>query len=244
MKILGIAGRKGHGKDSVAKILEEQGWTVVAFADELKRLAMGVFGLSPEEVFGGIEVKERPLEKMKDETLQKMISFGKSAYPEMLAPIFTRTNPIDAGKKMEEFVEEILKEPVITSRLILQQMGTEFGRKLDPDVWVRRVQCHLGRLSLGGFAYNRYTGMRSVPGLPAPPGAAISDVRFENEASAIRGWGGKTLWVDARKRLGDLGSGEHASEPTREEALTWCDGEIDNNGTLEDLKGEVGKFTP
>jgi len=111
-------------------------------------------------------------------------------------------------------------------------------------VWVRRVQCHLGRLSLGGFTYNRYTGMRSVPGLPAPPGAAISDVRFENEASAIRGWGGKTLWVDSRKRLGDLGSGEHASEPTREEALTWCDGEIDNNGTLEDLKGEVGKFTP
>ncbi len=38
--VLGIAGRKGTGKTTLAKALEEQGWIRLAFADPVKELAL------------------------------------------------------------------------------------------------------------------------------------------------------------------------------------------------------------
>jgi hypothetical protein len=37
-EIIGLAGRKGHGKDTVAKLLEPMGYTVIRFADPLKNM--------------------------------------------------------------------------------------------------------------------------------------------------------------------------------------------------------------
>lgn len=72
MKLVGIAGRKGHGKDaSIKKLVEEHGFVVVKFADGLKNMLRtylrmrgvndilieemieGTLKETPHEVFGG-----------------------------------------------------------------------------------------------------------------------------------------------------------------------------------------------
>jgi dephospho-CoA kinase len=50
--LIGISGKKRHGKDSVARVLSEWGVHRLAFADHLKWLAMQTWDLSFEQVYG------------------------------------------------------------------------------------------------------------------------------------------------------------------------------------------------
>jgi hypothetical protein len=52
MKIIGISGKAGAGKDTVAEILVEHGYLAVAFADEMKRICAELFGFSREQLWG------------------------------------------------------------------------------------------------------------------------------------------------------------------------------------------------
>lgn len=57
--IVGVSGKKGHGKDSVAGFLvEEFGFERRAFADKVKEIARVLFGLSHEQVHGTQAEKE------------------------------------------------------------------------------------------------------------------------------------------------------------------------------------------
>lgn len=58
IRIVGITGRKRSGKDTAGKILvDEFGFTRLAFADSLKKACQNIFGFSDEQVFGD-ELKE------------------------------------------------------------------------------------------------------------------------------------------------------------------------------------------
>lgn len=113
---------------------------------------------------------------------------------------------------MNETQLEFMKEqPVaflgngVTPRKFLQLLGTEFGREMiHPDLWVRAC---LVRVNLS-------------------QNTVVSDVRFDNEAHAIRALGGKIVRV---KRAGQVASGDaHASEQGISPAL--IDYDITNNG--------------
>jgi hypothetical protein len=57
--ILGICGRAGSGKTSVASMLQERyGAKRLSFAAPLKRMAIDIFGFSEEQVYGDAVVKE------------------------------------------------------------------------------------------------------------------------------------------------------------------------------------------
>jgi hypothetical protein len=57
--LLGLTGRKGSGKDTVAEILRrEHGFHTLAFADPLKAAARDWYGLSREQTDGPLAVKE------------------------------------------------------------------------------------------------------------------------------------------------------------------------------------------
>jgi len=70
----------------------------------------------------------------------------------------------------------------VTPRLALQTLGTEWGRRLTPDIWVE--------------AAIREADARLKPGwgtvIPAPM-VVIPDMRFRNEFEAVKRYGGKTL---------------------------------------------------
>ncbi len=58
-KIIGICGKKKHGKDAVAKILiDKYHFTKYSFADPLKRGVQEMFGLTDEQCWGDQSVKE------------------------------------------------------------------------------------------------------------------------------------------------------------------------------------------
>jgi hypothetical protein len=127
-----------------------------------------------------------------------------------------------------EHTDGHLKETVdprwlITPRLAMQLLGTDVARQLHPDIWVR---CALARVAIFG---NRIV--------------LIPDVRFTNEARAIRQEGGLVLRIyrDRTDRHGD----EHPSEMEMDspEFASLVTHEIRNNtDELSDLRAKVQTF--
>lgn len=107
----------------------------------------------------------------------------------------------EAGLDHAWVTERRLKElPIqglqVSARALMQTLGTEVGRALHPDVWVR----HLGlRLGLDG-----------QPGsTPVHDRIVISDVRFGNESAWLRARGGRLVRLH---RDTAAGVRPHASE--------------------------------
>ncbi len=60
--VVGIVGRKRHGKDTLADYLvENRGYEKYSFANPLKRGAMEMFGFTEEQVFGDLKDEIDPL---------------------------------------------------------------------------------------------------------------------------------------------------------------------------------------
>jgi len=113
-----------------------------------------------------------------------------------------------------------------TPREILQLLGTECLRRgYGDDVWVR--------------ALKRYIDLetrRWEPTFGDQQAWVIPDVRFVNEAEAIRAWGGRLIRVT--RDVGDVGIAGHASEHDLDDYHAW-DAEVPNRGTLDDLYQQV-----
>lgn len=106
-----------------------------------------------------------------------------------------------------------------TPRQFMQLLGTEFGRELiGENVWVRAWERALGDLATDGFR---------------PLRVVADDMRFPNEAAAIRARGGVVVQL-IREGAGSASGGGHASE--RPELLggdiVWNDKEIVETAAL------------
>lgn len=73
MKLIGIAGTAGSGKDTAAKFLN--GYKRLAFADELKYKCMNLFGLTYDEVFINKDVKLNRKPFKEDITPRKILQY-------------------------------------------------------------------------------------------------------------------------------------------------------------------------
>lgn len=131
----------------------------------------------------------------------------------------------EAGLDHAWLTERRCKERLITglgvsARALMQTLGTEVGRALHPDLWVR----HLGlRLGLDG-----QTGST-----PVHDRIVISDVRFGNEAAWLRARGGRLVRLH---RDTAAGVRPHASELQVLDLVPDVD--LWNNGpTLHGLHG-------
>ena len=93
-------------------------------------------------------------------------------------------------------------------RELLQLFGTEVGRVISPNIW---VDCLL----------KDYKNINNW---------IITDVRFENEAEAIKALGGVVIRIDR-----NLGAKDNHVSETALDSFNGFDATIDNNGTIEDL---------
>jgi dephospho-CoA kinase len=117
------------------------------------------------------------------------------------------------AEKQKEAVDEFWgKSP----RLIMQLLGTEVGRAIDVNVWVKSIE-------------RKLVGLSSI---------VIPDCRFQNEADMIRRNGGIIVRID-RPSLGPQ-TDMHASETSL--ANYEFDDIIVNDGTLNDLYSKVQKL--
>lgn len=133
----------------------------------------------------------------------------------------------------------------ITYRQLLQKVGTEAMRDtIDSDFWVKALFVDFHTPSLPDETTfigdeNKWISERS-------PKWIITDVRFPNEAKAIKDRGGILVRVDSNFINVENGKttrtypefGEHISETALDDYKDW-DFIIFNNGTIEDLEGCV-----
>jgi hypothetical protein len=134
MKIIGLTGPAGSGKDTVRQMLEQNHHcTGLAFADPMRA---------------------------------------------MLAPLLDL-----CGVGNEWMTQRELKELPIPGlgqsyRVLAQRLGTEWGRSIDPDFWVKVAAA----------------SMAEVMNIKGPEVVfVISDVRFDNEARWVKNHGG-VIW--------------------------------------------------
>ena len=100
-------------------------------------------------------------------------------------------------------------------RNLLQKLGHGLRDILDPGVWLRPVMKEADRLEEQGH------------------NVVITDVRYMNEVEAIWKAGGRVYRVDR-----DVPILNHSGEEQLDEFQGW-DGVIDNNGSINDLYGQV-----
>lgn len=189
IRIVGICGRKRHGKDTVGRILQDYGYLTTAFADPVKRVAMDVYGLSWDQCYGEGPDKE-------------------SVDPRWgLSP-----------------------------RAIMQRLGTEVGRVIHPDTWIRHTLDNVRSAAAGtGFTLRDDDGRRFVRAHGVASRWAVTDVRFPNEADAVVAAGGVIVKV-VRPSLGDAPD-LHPSETSVDQVR--ADFTIINDGTIDDLRARV-----
>lgn len=97
------------------------------------------------------------------------------------------------------------------ARHVLQQLGTEFGRALRKDTWIVRLFQEMDTvISKSGQTYYPHSGVHPGWHLRTYTGFVVPDVRFNNEAEAIRKVGGIVLSID-RPEVGPSVP-DHASE--------------------------------
>lgn len=102
--------------------------------------------------------------------------------------------PADRARK-----EEKIEGFDFTWREAAQKLGTEFGRALDQDIWVKILRRQLQAVQ----DLEEDTGVQAR--------YVISDIRFDNEAAMIRGLGGVIIHLAGRAV--DLGANAgHSSE--------------------------------
>lgn len=180
MVIIGLVGKAGAGKDSVADVLvEELDFVKMGFADPLRRMCCAWFGWDFAQITK-LEYKEEPsghdpLWLLHVDPDQVAIEeFGSRTY----------------GFTILTGLRQI--EPTWTRRRILQHIGTEVFRAIDPDFWVKKA-------------------MDDVDQVGQMARVVFTDLRFPNEADAVRARNGAVWFIE---KLGGEGtkSPDHESE--------------------------------
>lgn len=133
----------------------------------------------------------------------------------MLAELLEHAGLPEAWLTERQRKEEPIPWLGLSYRQMAQTLGTEWGRALHPDFWLR-----IAGMRMGSYG----EGARFV----------ISDVRFGNEAKLVRELGG-VIW--RIQRPGIEAVRPHVSET--ELASILVDDLVNNHGTIEQLQVEV-----
>lgn len=160
--IIGIAGKKRAGKDTVAREFIKRGFQHDSFAGPIRRFVEDLIGYEIND-----ENKESPIQWA----------------------------------------------PHLTPRKLMQTVGTEWGRAMDPDLWVLSF---LNRPNVGS-------------------NVVVPDVRFENEAAAVRAAGGRMIHIERPGTSTD----NHASEAGIAIRFDLGDMHLLNNGSLGALQAQA-----
>ena len=171
--LIALSGLAGSGKDAVRAILEEEGYTGLAFADPIRA---------------------------------------------MLRTLLTDAGLHAGYMDARELKERAIPGLGVSYRQLAQTLGTEWGRALDANFWLRIAQARMDGLISGGDV-NRFV---------------ISDCRFANEAAWVKSQGG-VIWRVHREGLAPVRA--HVSESEMQRIRPGRT--IHNNGTLDDLRVTV-----
>lgn len=118
MKIVGMLGLKGHGKDTAAEALTDKGWLRAAFADPLYAEVSGNFGVS-------VAALQRRETKEIDWPSLALVNCNDALFKSIMLKLFAHLS-----------AEEVLTTPR-SPRFILQHWGTEYRRETFGEAYWR-----------------------------------------------------------------------------------------------------------
>ena len=172
MRLLGLSGGCGVGKDEVAKYLvDEKGFIAFSFSDALYEEVNTAYRRDDLSPTMDREVKETP-----QASLALMHSRDEVFRDSMV--LFACQDGTTGGLD----VDGLLKEPR-SPRWILQRWGTAYRRAMDPDYWVKqaekKIQTFVGSLEV-------FDKEGNCVGHKEAPGMVNTSVRFNNEAELLR----------------------------------------------------------
>lgn len=125
LELYGITGKRGHGKDTLAKAVVEKNseFKILHFADELKRQCGEIFGLTKEQMHDPVIKEERLSHTVfMDDFLDKMCE---------LTGLIIRPKSLYAN----------------TPRAVMQLYGTDYVRSAKDSYW---IDCVVKQLKDGG----------------------------------------------------------------------------------------------
>jgi hypothetical protein len=240
MAIISISGRIGSGKDLIGQIIQyltdknvttetfefwyasnfysvyqDTGkWKIKKFADKLKDIVCLLINCTREQLEDR-EFKEKELGE----------EWNKNIYD-----AFDRT--------------KILRVEKLTPRLLLQLLGTEWGRNIiHPNIWVNTLMSEYISLDCKNVCAkldNVGHECMDKSSCVYNPNWIITDVRFPNELEAVKEKKGISIRVN-RDRKGFTNQKLLAELHPSETALNNAEFDyvIDNNGSISDLIDKV-----
>lgn len=262
MAIIGISGKIGTGKDLTASIIQFwlwkakvesakdmsihytfkdfidnptigeslSHWKIVKFADKLKDIVCILLGCTREQ----LEDREFKETELGEEWWYYRVFTVGSTKPGKQRSRFVLYSYLE---NKDEWHPSTLIKP--TPRLLMQLLGTECGRQiLHPNCWVNATMSgYIKRpISIHCDAY---------------PNWIITDVRFPNEAKAVKDKGGIMIRINRNdyifddngkriiptKEYTNITNQQHESETALDDYI--FDYVIDNDSTIEELAVKV-----
>lgn len=202
--LVGVSGFAGSGKDTIANYLVERyGYQKTSLADPIKRACREIFGFSDETLWGPSQMREAldpryPFSGRSPSDGFQLTEISKSDQEWWLDP--------RSGQKYPKY---------LNARICLQTLGTEFGRRLDSDLWIKSC-----------LRYIENSGT---------PFWVIPDVRFRNEMEHIRASGGVLIRV-CREGQRSLHQSEQEMADIPDSSFHFV---IQNFGSLSSLYDKV-----
>lgn len=236
--ILGINGRIGSGKDTIAQMIIDNSnkkWEVKKFAGKLKQITALLIGCTVEDLEDR-EFKEKVLEGW--DCYEYEYIYGDTSIKKGLS--------VKEPDEEYEFMSgkfavlDYCEERALTPRLLMQLLGTECGREIiHPNIWCNST---FSDYIEGDVEQWKHVG-KEIPYIePIIPKSGsnwiITDLRFPNEAEAIKEKGGLLIKIIRLQQEPPTSEKLHESEVALDNWNDW-DEIIYNDGTLEDLESQI-----
>lgn len=219
--LLTVNGEADNGKDYVADwCAREFNLVKIALADPMKRFARMLFGFSVENLWGPSEKRNEmldavPIWNAAFMQLHTLHQFTAAVVPENLG-VDIRVRAFDG---LQSWFTGLRKQhpEKLSARIVLQTLGTEWGREMHRDMWIDYLFGVQLPLLAEGYPYTPELGVRTnLDKEPLKNGIVIPDQRFINELLASEARGGFSLRVRRLSRVkadnSNVGIQGHQSE--------------------------------
>jgi hypothetical protein len=168
--IIAFCGVAGSGKDTACNYLVERGFKKATFAAPLKQMAKIAFGFTDEQLYGSSSKREEQDERYPFSGICMKCGAHCTDW-DGIPFVLDRPDNFD-GALHRHYCEvcEIAYPRFVNARLALQSLGTEWGRRLNSDLWAKA-----GVNQILDSDHDLW---------------CISDLRFKNEMQAVSEAGG------------------------------------------------------
>jgi hypothetical protein len=209
-------GSAGAGKDVAAnRLVTLHHFTPLSFADPLKRILKDVFDFSDDQLWGPSENRNKE----------------DPRYPRSYL----------GSPLMNEGPDGTLIPACLTIRHALQSLGDFWGRnECYTNVWAEYAIRVVEKLATGKYSYDQKRGLYELE--TSSTNVVITDLRYQNEAEAVRKAGGKLVRV--KRKIKELKvAPTHKSEndllSLHDDDFDWV---LNNNSTVEALGTQVDEM--